>query len=136
MNIVLNYNTDKDFIFWIIKYVQSEIRIQSKSKAFLSLDNALNSVAEFQSIYKKKYSSREIVLTATYNLVYNLYDNKCVIEINPNVYYAGTHVRLIDLCKLINFGTLNVRGSHIFTDVFDAINKHQKHFYDVYVLER
>ena len=28
------------------------------------------------------------------------------------------------LCKLINFGTLNVRGSHIFTDVFDAINKH------------
>ena len=75
MNIVLNYNTDKDFIFWIIKYVQSEIRMQSKQKVFVSIDNALNSVAEFQSIYKKKYSSREILLTATYNLVYNLYDN-------------------------------------------------------------
>jgi len=52
--------------------------------------------------------------------------------INPNVLYNNKSIRLIDLCKLLNYGTLEIPGCHIFTDTFDYVVSHLENLYSEY----
>ena len=46
--------------------------------------------------------------------------------------YNDDSIRLIDLCRLLNYGTLEFPGCHIFTDTFEYVVYHLDKLYEEY----
>ena len=63
-------------------------------------------------------SSKRLILLAMSNLQHKRYESTTHIFINPNVTYPGTELKLVDLCKVINYGTMSVEGYPIYTETF------------------
>jgi hypothetical protein len=68
-------------------------------------------------------SSKRLILLAMSNLQHKRYESTTHIFINPNVTYPGTGLKLVDLCKIINYGTLSVEGYPIFTETFNHFSR-------------
>lgn len=49
--------------------------------------------------------------------------------------FNNSQIRLIDLCKLLNNGTLEIQGTNIFSDTFDYIANNMDQIYLTYILE-
>lgn len=119
-------NMSADFITYLINvisfyFTSSEINFTRFSQ-------------EFQNLFSP-YSANIIPILAGKNLIVNNYDTYLIIEINPNKYLKGSSIRLLDLCKLLNNGTLDVPGTCIFSDTFDYVAKNLNQIYLGYILE-
>ena len=68
-------------------------------------------------------SSRKVIVLGMTNLIHKRYETTTHIFINPNINYPGTNLRLVDLCKIINYGTLSIDAYPIFTETFDYIQR-------------
>lgn len=68
-------------------------------------------------------SSKRLILLAMSNLQHKRYESTTHIFINPNVTYPGTELKLVDLCKVINYGTMSVEGYPIFTETFNHFSR-------------
>ena len=78
---------------------------------------------EFGNDTKVKIDSKRVVLMGMTNLSHKRYDTYTQLFINPNTLYPGTSFKVVDLCKVINFGTLSVDGYPIFTQTFDYFSQ-------------
>jgi len=86
----------------------------------------------YKSKFKKHISAREVIISGLYNISWQRYVDKIVIEINPNQLIAGTDAKLYEVCKLINFGTLDLPAYPIFTDLFETFKRNIDRWYDYY----
>jgi hypothetical protein len=68
-------------------------------------------------------SSKRLILLAMSNLQHKRYESTTHIFINPNITYPGTGLKLVDLCKVINYGTLSIEGYPIFTETFNHFSR-------------
>ena len=87
-------------------------------RKYLNIDKYMNTLQQFKSVYRKHYSSKDILLTACYNLQLVNLNGNMVLQINPNITYPGTNVKLTTLCGIVDNGVLGMPGTHILTDGF------------------
>ena len=67
---------------------------------------------------------------------YRKFDNLFIIEIDNNVNFLNTDYNLYELCKLIEYGNINIKGSHIYSDCFDFIRNHMQTLINIYKFQR
>ena len=72
--------------------------------------------------------SKNVIMLAMTNLQHKKYEENTHIFINPNITYPGTSIKIVDLCKIINFGTLSIEGYPIFTMTFDHFSRNIKKY--------
>ncbi len=75
-------------------------------------------------------SSRQVIIMSMTNLIHKRYDTVTHIFVNPNICYPGTNIKLVDLCKIINFGNMSVEGYPIFTETFDHFHNNITKYVD------
>jgi len=81
------------------------------------------------------YNATDILVEAFNNLRYmNEKDGKFVIYIDEEMNYKNYPIKLITLCKEINFGGMGVRGYPIITDVFQQIQLDMRRYKNMYKL--
>ena len=83
-------------------------------------------------VYQQDISVQSVILQAAQNLIVYKYSDQIIVTIDPNVLYNNDSIRLIDLCKLLNYGNLENQGCHIFTDTFDYVVSHLENLYSEY----
>ena len=123
-----------------------------KSKTFIAddfLDYILNLIklylldsnidfTAFTNYFQKNYSDitvQDILLQATKYLEIINYQDIVIIQINPNIQFKDLSFKLIDLCKMLNYGTIDIQGTNIFSDTFDYISNNINQIYFNYILE-
>ena len=58
--------------------------------------------------------------------------DKIVIEIPVTRSFNRTGYKLVQLCKIVNYGCLDIRGYPIFTDVFSSVSANVQSYYTQY----
>ena len=93
----------------------------------------------YNNYFAKEFTSditaQNILIAAGLNLDVKNYGDIIIIKINENVMFNNSQIRLIDLCKLLNNGTLEIRGTNVFSDTFDYIANNMDQIYLTYILE-
>lgn len=120
--IVENKNITQSFIPYLKKRMLGYLSIILNMKKLIVFDEYFES-EEFGNDTKVKIDSKRVVLMGMTNLSHKRYDTYTQLFINPNILYPGTSFKVVDLCKVINFGTLSVDGYPIFTQIFDYFSQ-------------
>ena len=77
-------------------------------------------------------SSRQVIVMGMTNLTHKRYETNTHIFINPNINYPGTNLRIVDLCKIINYGNMSIDGYPILTMTFDYVQSNIGKYIDRY----
>lgn len=128
---------DRPFIVWLMTQIRNKVLMECNLKKLEHWDVYFNSETVYKSIYKKRIFTKDIITAGISNLHYLLTDDGFFISINPNIYTPGLdRIKLISLCKLINFGNQQILGYPIFTDIFqeiaDNINDYVEKYLNTY----
>lgn len=94
----------------------------------------INELPRYKSLMKNHISAKEICITALYNIRILHYRQDVIFKIDETVYLPNTRIKLIELCKLINDGTLLLRSYPIFTEIFDWVKDNIEVYYAEYIL--
>ena len=125
---------DIDFIKWLILRIRNTIIQNINNDKLKKWDEFFNSSTVYKNIYKKKISTRDIIISGACNLTYLATESEFIIQVNPNIFTPGLdRVKLSSVCKLINFGNLEISGYKIFTDVFDKFALEISDYVDLYL---
>ena len=124
---------EDDFFDWLIPKIREYVLAHIDEKKLLKVDEYINSNKYFHSIFKKEISSKEAIVSAMYNLKKDVYWDRVVISIDPNVMLSNTTVKLITVVKTINFGTLSIMGHNLVTKNFKFIEDNIDTFYEKYL---
>ena len=125
---------DIDFIKWLILRIRNTIIQNINNDKLKKWDEFFNSSTVYKNIYKKKISTRDIIISGACNLTYLTTESEFIIQINPNIFTPGLdRVKLNAICKLINFGNLEISGYKIFTDVFNKFALEISDYVDLYL---
>ena len=84
--------------------------------------------------FDQDITSKEVISQAASNIISYNYFGRIVIMINNTVNYNKSTIKLIDLCRILNYGTLDKNGCHIFSKTFDYISNNLNELYDEYNL--
>jgi len=129
MKLVIDNCNDKQFIIYLINFIKQYLIDHSRSQKFSSLDMYLNKIPKYKTKFRKSLTCHDIVICGAYNLVYRKYGKKYIITINENQKLFGLDAKLYDMCKLINYGTLEIDGYPIFTDAFNYVQDNLEMLY-------
>lgn len=111
---------DRKFGNWLILIIQKLIQSSINDKKLLKWDKYISE--NFNHLYSKKVTSKDIILAGIKDLVCDDTDSKLIIKISTNHFIQGLdRVRIETLCRLINYGNTEIKGYPIFTDTFDDI---------------
>ena len=123
-----------DFINWLKVKIRDKIISDIEDKKLIVWDEYLNTNSAYVSIYKKKISSKDIIIAGAANLEFSKSESTFSIFINRNVFTPGLdRIKLETICKLINFGDLQIKGYPIFTDTFDYFAESIHDYVDRYL---
>lgn len=115
MKLLVNTN-NADFIQYLIYILKSKI----KSIYPYYYNDTLNNLLLF--ITNNRYSLQKIVNISINNIVTYRYNDSSIITIDNNTVLPNTDFKLIDICKLINYGSLDISGTMIYTKSFKYID--------------
>lgn len=88
--------------------------------------------------YKNKTvipTAYEIIFAGIKNLKVYKYPDHYVIKINPNKILPKSSAKLNDICNLINYGNLSIKGYPIFSEGFELISKQVPYLYEAFLEE-
>lgn len=122
-----NSNLDADdLIEFFIKKIQNYVETNINNEELSRWDEYLHKASiKWGTLGNKQTipSTRDIILGAIYNLTYNKFTNKYIIEIDENVNIPNTSVKYSSMINLINYGNLSINGYDIVDKAFsDIIN--------------
>lgn len=137
MNLIItNKNKyDNNFFNWIIKLIQFKLIFNTNYSKLKNLEQYINTNVQYKTIYKNYISMKDVIAIASSNYIYYTYNNSIVICINPNIVIHNTNAKLIDVCKLINYGTLDIKGYPIFSQIVFDIKSNLDNYYEQYLNE-
>ena len=127
--IIDNKNITKSFIPYLKKRILGHVLILLDLKKIIKYDEYFNSF-NFKSDNPTIINTKKIIMLGMSNLIHERYETTTHISINPNITYPGTKFKIIDLCKVINFGTLSIDAYPIFTETFNHFSKNLKKYID------
>lgn len=130
MNILVPDNYRYTFIILLKNKMIKDIKriIKLKRRSLIDMDLYLNDTFEFEETTLAK----DIMLFALDNIEIIKRTKYYSIEINRNIDYPNTSIKLITLIQLINYGNLDIKGVPIFINEFKEVNKELKRLYKVY----
>lgn len=133
MTLVLeNKNITQNFVVFLKNRMLSYMSTILDTRKLTSFDEYFMS-DEFKLLTNGvKVSSRRVILLGMTTLVHKRFDTTTQIFMNPNITYPGTSLKIYDLCKLINYGTISIDGYPIFTDTFNYFSKNIEKYVDRY----
>ena len=121
---------DVDFGLWLCNLIKLKIQALLSKYNFNAWDNYLTT-SQLPRMYSREYRAEDVIIQAANNLVCTGGPGNISIHVNTAQLTSGfKQVKLNTLVKTINYGSLNIKGCPIITDVFTDIAKH----IDKYVL--
>ena len=127
--IVENKYINLYFIKYLKKRMLRHLATLLNIKKLERYDEYFNS-KEFNHDDNTHISSRKVLLLGMTNLSHKRYENSTHIFIDPNINYPETNFKVVDLCKVINFGTMSIDGYPIITETFEHFSKNIKKYKD------
>lgn len=125
---------DRSFITWFKTKIRNKLIATIEDKKLIVWDEFFNNNPVYISIYKKRISTRDIIIAGANNLDYIKSESNFIITINNNVFTPGLdRIKLQSICKLINFGNLDIKGYPIFTGTFDYFAESIQDYVDRYL---
>lgn len=117
------FNVDRRFIKWLEKYIKYQIIKNTDNKYLLELDKMIeeSQLLEEFKVGDVKFNSKKAILLSINCLQCVKIKDSYHISINNNINFPGYALPLENICKLINFGTLNIKGFPIYTNAFNNI---------------
>lgn len=126
---------DRSFIMWLKVKIRDKIISDIDCKKLIKWDEYFNTNNVYKSIYKKKLYTRDLITAGATNLDFTKSESTFTIFVNRNVFTPGLdRIKLETVCKLINFGDLEIKGYSIFTDTFDYFADNIQIYVDRYLL--
>lgn len=127
----------KAFANFLIPKIQEKLISLFDPRKVVKWDEYINSgdVINFTRRKDRYIASRDILISAVYNL--QILDNKIntIIQINKNAYIPDTYNNYYSLVKLINYGNLSVSPYKIWDDTLDWINDHLGQYLEEFLEE-
>lgn len=119
---------------WLIKQIQSEIAATVNSAKLEKWDKFFATTDEYKSIYSKPVTTKSILLAGLKSLVCDIGVGKLIIRFNSTLFVPGmNHVNLETTIKLINYGTVDVKGYPIFSDTFVRVADNINDYVSMYM---
>jgi hypothetical protein len=120
--VVENKDVTQNFILYLKKKMLSYIAYILDIKKLQAYDEYFSSDDFKKTSNNTLVSSKKVIVLGMSNLIHKRYETTTHIFINPNLTYPGTNLKVVDLCKIINYGTLSIDAYPIFTMTFDHFN--------------
>ena len=128
--IVDNKDINLHFIKFIKRKMLEHISLILNFKKLTPFDEYFKS-EEFNKLSNNvRVSSKKVIVLGMTNLIHKRYETNTHIFINPNILFPGTDIKLVDLCKIINYGNMSIEGYPIFTDTFEHFSKNINKYID------
>lgn len=121
------------FIEFLMRRIYKLFISSIDDKKLIGWNVYINDNKLFRSIYRKSISAKEILISGVSNLIYYDFPDKYIITINPVVMLPGFDAKIIDAFKLIEYGTLNKPGYHLFEDVLKSISKNMSYYKQLFI---
>jgi len=130
MKLKISNCDDVGFIVYVLRFLKNYIGSSIDLRKTVLLDDYIREVYNI----KEKYIDCEyIIVRGIDNLIYEfLSDGSYTIYINPNEKLNRLDAKISDVCKLINYGTLSVKGYPIFTDSIKYVQENIGVLYEMY----
>lgn len=126
---------DNKFIIWLKTKIRNKILADLDTDKLIKWDNYFNDNPVYKSIYKKQIQSIDIITAGASNLIHSDQDELINICINPNVYTPGLdRIKLLTICKLINYGNQELSGYPIFTNTFEYFSDNIQKYVNLYLI--
>lgn len=83
----------------------------------------------FDELFKAHYPDKVISSTLVLHIAFSHLsthrdETTTTIEISDKILYPGTNLKILDLCRIINYGTVDVGPYPIISEVFDYFSTH------------
>ena len=125
---------DRSFIMWFKVKVRDKIIQSIQDDKLKAWDKYINENPTYKSIYKKHINIKDIIVAGAANLDFTKSESNFMIFINRNIFTPGLdRIKLESICKLINFGSLEIKGYPIFTNTFDYFAESIQDYVDRYL---
>lgn len=127
---------DTDFGRWLVLRIRAKLISNLSKYNWAVLDKYLTDSSKIRRLYNKSYKASDIIIFAANNLVCSGISGEIVISLNKDKFVPAYDRESLDvLARLINYGTLDVKGCPIFTDTFTDfsknINMYLRLYYDL-----
>lgn len=124
---------DKDFGYWLIPHIQSKLLRASNSYNWKVWDEYLTKTQVFPKLYTKNYFASLVIEDASKNLICEGIEGNIFIKINDKTFARGfDRVKLSNIAKVLNYGTISLKGSNIITDVFSYFSDNIESYINTY----
>ena len=117
--IVENKDITLHFISYLKHRMLRHLATLLNTKRLNEYDDYFNSDAFKAMCGEVRVSARRVILLGMTNLSHKRYEEVTHIFINPNINYPDTNLKVVDLCKVINYGTLSIDAYPIISETFD-----------------
>ena len=133
MNIIIK-NTNKydlNFFNWLIEKIKSYLLMFDDFSRYKQIEEYINS----NILRSKKYrylSMHDIFFIAAASYECINYGSTAIIQINPQIKIYNTNIKVIDICKILNYGRISVKGIDIFSQIANHIKLNLNNYYREY----
>ena len=135
MKIHIKHKCSREFILYICNIISTYILSHMDYEQIRGIETLINLDTSKMLFGTKFISLKDLIISATQNLRIQKIDNLYyIIDINPNVFVPNTKIKLLDVCKLINYGNLTVKSYPIFTCAFNNIKNNYNAIYNSYLI--
>lgn len=111
---------DTDFGNWLIDHIRTKLISSINSNKLITWNEFINNTDVLDRLYNSSYSAEAIIIYASKHLKCNSSNGKIIIGIDDNILVPGfDRLKLKTICKLINYGTTDIKGYPIFSDTFN-----------------
>lgn len=135
MKLQINHKCSREFILYICNIIRAYILTNIDYEQVKGIETIINLDTSKLLFGTKFVSIKSLIISATQNLrIQKVNNSYYVIDINPNVVVPNTKLKLLDVCKLINYGNLLCKGYPIFTCAFNNIKNNYNAIYNSYLI--
>ena len=133
MNIIIK-NTNKydlNFCNWLIENIKSYLLMFDDFSRYKQIEEYINS----NILRSKKYrylSMHDIFFIAAASYECINYGSTAIIQINPQIKIYNTNIKVIDICKILNYGSISVKGIDIFSQIANHVKLNLNNYYREY----
>lgn len=133
MNIIIK-NTNKydlNFFNWLIEKIKSYLLMFDDFSKYKQIEEYINS----NILKSKKYrylSMHDIFFIAAASYECINYGSTAIIQINPQIKIYNTNIKVIDICKILNYGSISVKGIDVFSQIANHIKLNLNNYYREY----
>ena len=121
---------NKYYSYSFVKWLTNVVRMEVMSN--LRLDLLPRYEQEIYSLFNVNVNYVDVIKQALNNLQILDSNNKYIVQINSNIKYKNTNLCLNTLVNLLNYGTLQIKGSYLFSNVFNNVSNNMDSYYDRY----